>query len=445
MKYNLLVFLLACTTAATGNDSSDIEETSSSDTELSLEPLCDDEGTPEDAECWTKLLDAEDCYVWSTVNNRDLFAALKANSVDSCPERVLNGSHPVTFSYTDSKDNLKTEVFEGPWKNGRMGAGKWVDRNTPHADAFFSGYRNDKGQKIGEWEGESDDGEITWTIQYRNGKRHGDFRRETRDGAWSSLEYRDGDVHGTARVEYSDGSSETSEWRNDELNGTMVRRNSHGNVIFKLDFKDTKWHGTHLANHYANEEDSNFVQQHESHYVDDEPVGKKIIRYDDDSDGEVDAIETIPYVDGKLTGIAVYEADGYRAEVPCVDGVRQGVQESTWANGDRMETPYVDGKVHGVKVFYWKEASHRRETPFEDDKEHGVEVWYGKDDKVLVETPYERGKKHGVEIHYWEDGSRTETPYINGRQHGTVNWIDEEGDIVHSEKFMHGELETDTD
>ena len=94
---------------------SDVEETNPPATEVALTPLCDDEGTPENAECWTKLLDTEDCYVRSTLNNRDLFAAVESGSVHSCPDKVLNGNHRVTFTYVDAEDEMRIVTYEGSW------------------------------------------------------------------------------------------------------------------------------------------------------------------------------------------------------------------------------------------------------------------------------------------------------------------------------------------
>ena len=149
---------------------SDVDETRPSASELALEPLCDDKSAPEDGGCWTKLLDVEDCYVWSTFNNNELFAAVKVGRVRSCPGKVLNGRYEVSFTYVDTDDEMRTETFEGPWKNGKMSGGSWIDENTPYDDAYFFGYRNDEGQKIGEWTGRSEGGGARWTIQYRKGE-----------------------------------------------------------------------------------------------------------------------------------------------------------------------------------------------------------------------------------------------------------------------------------
>ncbi len=136
---------------------SDIDDSNLPDLDEVLEPLCDDENTPEDAECWTQLLDVQkDCYVWSTLNNRNLFAALDSGMIPSCSEKVLNGVHRVLFSYVDADDKLKTESFKGPWKNGRMSGGMWIEINTPYENSRFSGYRNHQGLKVGEWTGYSE-------------------------------------------------------------------------------------------------------------------------------------------------------------------------------------------------------------------------------------------------------------------------------------------------
>ena len=245
-----------------------------------------------------KLLDAEDCHVWSTVDNRDLFATVEAGSVHSCPEKVLNGSHRVTFTYVDTEDEMRTEIYEGPWKNGRMGPGRWVDHNSPLSPYHSNGYHNDEGQRIGE----SKNGEFSFTTQFRNGKEHGTFTVNHEDGFEAKLEYREGLKHGSDTVINFDGENWTRTWANGKLHGKETVTNTLGNLVSTTEYTEGKKNGTHIQNHYANGDDSNFRRQEEIQYVDDVPVGTKIVRNDDNSDGEVDGVPKIPYVEGKKLG-----------------------------------------------------------------------------------------------------------------------------------------------
>ncbi len=152
---------------------SDGEESSQPTFEPTLEPLCDDKGTPEGAECWVKLLAAEvDCYVWSTVNNSHLFAVADRHRIRSCPGKILNGDYAISFTFVDADDEMRTEIYDGPWMNGRMSAGRWSERNTPYDNSQFSGYRDDHGLRIGQWVGYPDNGGASWEIQYRDGRPH---------------------------------------------------------------------------------------------------------------------------------------------------------------------------------------------------------------------------------------------------------------------------------
>ncbi len=243
---------------------SDVDESTTPAIELALEPLCDDEDTPEAAECWVKLLDAEDCFVWSTFNNRELFAALGADSVGSCPRKVLNGNHSVTLSYVNIDDEMRTEIYSGPWKNGKMGAGRWVDRNALYSDSVGSGYRNDQGRRIGEWTGTFED-RSGWKTQFRDGKRHGvafkywpsgvvytktifvdDKEHGVHivyfpDGAiMSETQYVEGSIHGVQIVRAPDGGERRTEipYVNDKIHGTEKWFDGKGVVIRTVEYVD---------------------------------------------------------------------------------------------------------------------------------------------------------------------------------------------------------------
>ncbi len=455
MKNTLLVFLVWCSVVAGADDPPDPHAS-----EANLEPLCADEGTSETTHCWVELEDVENCFVWSTVVNRNLTAAVETNDNISCPENVLNGKHQVDFTYTLPTGSIRMDSFEGPWRDGRKGAGKWIDTNAIYRGAEFIGDRNDLGLRIGEWLGESEGGHReSWTIEFRDDKRHGRFRRASRGGTQQTAEYRNGELHGPVTLIYPDGKTRDQSWKTGELTVDELK-NSHGNLLYRTEFANGVRNGRHVRNYYANEDDPYFNQQVEIQYVDDVPVGTKIIRHDTDSDGEVNAVEQIPYVDGVLSGIGIYESEGYRSEVPFVDGEKHGVRETLWDQGDKRETPYVQGKKHGMETYVWKNGD-RRETPFVDGKKEGMEVWHDKEG-LLKETPYVNDVKHGVEVVYYMpgsrretpwvegeiqgveiffpgDGQRLETPYVDGKRQGTEKLFNADDELIRTREFVEGE------
>ena len=300
-----------------------------------------------------------------------------------------------------------------------MGARRWIDHDAKYDYLHSSGYRNDDGQRIGEWVSESEDKLTMSKTQYRNGQQHGIAVIQSGIGLQLVAEFREGLQQGSSTMTYTDGSTTESEWVRGKRHGVEETTNSFGNLVSSTEYAEGKKNGTHVQNHYTDQDDSNFERQEEIQYDDDVPVGTRIVRYDHDSDGEVDGLEKTPYVDGEFNGVSIYESytsEGYRSEQPYVDGVAHGMRKSTWGSGERRETPFVDGKQHGMEIYSWPGGER-------------------------VETPYVDGQIHGVQTHYRSDESVSiETPYVNGLIHGTQKWYDKEGELEDTSQYVEGEM-----
>jgi antitoxin component YwqK of YwqJK toxin-antitoxin module len=237
------------------------------------------------------------------------------------------------------------------------------------------------------------DGTVVSELEWKNGQRHGQFKRflngtlveegkyayGQRQGDWNYFEngklnfkvqYKDGDRHGDWESYYESGKLEqTRQYRFDERHGATVYYDENGKAYFKINFFD----GAMVS--YA-------------------IVG---------ADGQFKA--EVPIENNSLE-LVVKFANGAKArEFKYVNGVYEGALKCYYSNGKNfIEANYTKGNENGLSKRYYPSGTLKSEIENKDDREHGSYKFYHENGKLHIDATKFHNTFHGPYKEYDKSG-----------------------------------------
>lgn len=303
-----------------------------------------------------------------------------------------------------SKDNLETfenevqkvnylyenrEFLALGKANGELKVGNWYVYND-QGKFIRKGSFSDKGKKDGLWTSYDSEGNITQTINYKNGELDGTFTEFFKDGKVAyKYEYKLGKLEGDFYNYNENGMLKTHKvFANNLLNGTFQTYYNLGEQTLekKIVYKDGELNGPYQVFYNTGEK-----------YVD------------------------ITYVDGKFTGEEVtYYRDGKV----------------------RSNTNYIDNMLNGSYQTFYKSGNKNVVGQFTNDYRSGV--WEEYYDEGTIKEKYEyngKGELQGSYNEYDIDGVlSSELIYKNGLIY-SIKFFNKKGEVIYESKRKSGDLD----
>lgn len=136
------------------------------------------------------------------------------------------------------------------------------------------------------------------------------------------------------------------------------------------------------------------------------------------------------YLDGGLDGIQVItHADGVKAEIPYVKGVRHGIEKSWYPSGQiAIEAPWENGAQEGIVLFYHDSGGRQAALPFHNGKLEGQQFTWHENGQLLSEEHYRNGMRNGRSAFWGPDGKEEMVlTYRNDVMDGPQLWFHPNG------------------
>ena len=156
-----------------------------------------------------------------------------------------------------------------------------------------------------------------------------------------------------------------------------------------------------------------------------------------------------------------YTNEQLSSEITYKEGRRHGISK-TYTATETIVTPYENDLVSGLQeIFYAQSGAIKRRTPFERGLEHGVEFDFAEDGTITGITEFRRGfpvsrqRINRRDRNGWKQGLwkffypnmvvQMEGTYLNDRKNGFFKFFDTDGNLTRVERYIHGELENNTE
>ena len=296
-----------------------------------------------------------------------------------------NGDVIGSFSFTDGSG--VDEYYYTADKKQLMGRQEYVGGNK---NGPFKRYHiNGKPRIMGGNVNDSRNGE--WTYYYFNGNlsSKGNYEYGTLTGAWEEY-YLDGTV--SKKYEYVYG----------RYNGDVLHYHRNGELSMKVTYKNGVLDGTCDIYNY---------------------------------DGEF--LVSLMYENDVFTGYTYLDQNNKLKELIAVPK-GTGTIEAFFPNGNKsISYTLKTGFIHGPYTTYYSNGSVDFEAIYEEGFFNGKVSRYFNNGSQLSESEYIEDSRHGEANFYFPNGQlKRQENWVIGEQHGTTIHYDEDGNIIHTIRYI---------
>lgn len=325
---------------------------------------------------------------------------------------ALAASGSVAQEQTGGED--MGEVIRSRYPNRNVKAERYVIRD---ADENYLNH--------GSWKMWDPEGNLIAEGEYRNNKRHGQWRRFfDRDDAalFAKDSYRKFSAPFLSEATFNDGL----------LDGRWTIVDAEKRKVSDLGFKNGRRHGTATWWH------SNGRKLLEMNFENGELVGELI---EWNSDGEV--VSRSDYQNGRRLAAKTeyYENKRKKSEVTYLfPKVVVKTPDDWWESKFAAYDLQGNEEKHGMAVYYYSNGQKKLEGEYD----HGTRIgpftqWYS-NGQVAVRGTFEAGKRTGKWSWWHENGMRSiEGEYANADPVGPWLWWNDEGMVSRRADFTHGQ------